>query len=267
MTARLTQSDPAAQVIVFSDLDGTLLDHHSYDHAPAAPTLDRLRRLGIPLILASSKTQAEMAPLRQALGFAHCPMICENGAGLVGVDQHEDAVTDYAGLRAALDAIPAPLRQCFEGFGDMDTARISAVTGLSVDQARLAAQRAFSEPGLWTGSDAARDAFLSELASRGVSARSGGRFLTLSFGSNKADHIRTLTARFNRPLSIAMGDAPNDAEMLGAAEYAIVIPNPHGPSVQLPATSMADVLTAEQPGPAGWNATLGALLNALGVAE
>ena len=68
------------RMIVFSDLDGTLLDHETYSFEPARPALDRLKREGHVLVLASSKTAAEIAPLRDAMGFSHCPAIVENGA-------------------------------------------------------------------------------------------------------------------------------------------------------------------------------------------
>ena len=70
-------------LIVFSDLDGTLLDHETYSWAAAEPALAALRAQGIPLVLASSKTALEIAPLRAAMGFSHCPAIVENGAGLL----------------------------------------------------------------------------------------------------------------------------------------------------------------------------------------
>jgi hypothetical protein len=70
-------------LIVFSDLDGTLLDHETYSWQPAAPALDALKQRGIPLILASSKTAAEIAGLRAEMGFADCPAIVENGAGML----------------------------------------------------------------------------------------------------------------------------------------------------------------------------------------
>lgn len=35
-------------LLVFSDLDGTLLDSHSYDWQPAAPWLSRLHEANIP---------------------------------------------------------------------------------------------------------------------------------------------------------------------------------------------------------------------------
>lgn len=255
-------------MIVFSDLDGTLLDHSSYDYAPARPTLERLRRTGIPLVLASSKTAAEMVPLRRALGFEDCPLICENGAGVVAPGEAGDDVSGpYENLRRALDRVEPPLRACFEGFGDMDVARISAVTGLPEEQAVLAARRAFSEPGIWTGSDAQRDAFLEQLSYHRVTARRGGRFLTLSFGSTKADQMARITAQSARSVTIALGDAPNDAEMLNAADYAIVLPNAQGHPVDVSEAGRGRVLRATQPGPEGWNAALGDLLTELDVAE
>jgi len=55
------------QLLVFTDLDGTLLTHEGYSWQPAAPALERLRQLDIPLILNSSKTAAEIAALREEL--------------------------------------------------------------------------------------------------------------------------------------------------------------------------------------------------------
>lgn len=52
-------------LLVFSDLDGTLLDSHSYDWQPAAPWLSRLREANVPVILCSSKTSAEMLYLQK----------------------------------------------------------------------------------------------------------------------------------------------------------------------------------------------------------
>lgn len=70
------------RLLVFSDLDGTLLDANDYDWSPAQPALDRLANAGIPLVLSSSKTAAEMAWLQAAMGL-HLPAIVENGAAVV----------------------------------------------------------------------------------------------------------------------------------------------------------------------------------------
>ena len=70
-----------APLVVFSDLDGTLLDHDTYSFDAARPALERLRVDGVPLILCTSKTRAEIAPLRRALGNTH-PFISENGGAV-----------------------------------------------------------------------------------------------------------------------------------------------------------------------------------------
>ncbi len=50
--------------IVFSDLDGTLLDHRTYDYTPALPALASLQEKQIPLVFCTSKTAAEIMPFR-----------------------------------------------------------------------------------------------------------------------------------------------------------------------------------------------------------
>ncbi len=246
-------------LIVFSDLDGTLLDHDSYDWSPARPMLEHLTQIGVPVILASSKTAAEMIPLRAAMGLGPVPMICENGAGLVTGEEIPEA-DDYARLRALLTDLDAP----FLGFGDMGTAGIAQATGLPLAQAVLAGQRGFSEPGLWQGSVPERDQFIADLARHGVAARMGGRFLTLSFGATKADRMGQILNRYGHPVSIALGDAPNDLEMLAHADHGIIIANPHSPPLPpQPGEPTGRIRRSLLPGPDGWADSLSALLKDL----
>lgn len=258
----MTDPAPDRPLIVFTDLDGTLLDHGTYSWAAAKPALAALRARRVPLILASSKTAAEIAPLRAELGFGWCPAIAENGAGLLppegtGVDEVSE---DYLRLRAILAEAPGDFRNNFTGFGDLGVAGIVEATGLSDDAARLAAQRRFSEPGLWSGSDVGRDRFVAWLNDRGVHARSGGRFLTLSFGGTKAGRMAEVIAALfgdERPMTVALGDAPNDIEMLEAADRAFIVMNPHGnPLPRLAGEDDGSVTRTTKAGPAGWNAAV-----------
>ena len=244
--------------LVFSDLDGTLLDHHSYGHAPAAPALAALRARGIPLILASSKTAAEIAVLHAELGLGTAPAIVENGAGLwqPGEGSSQDA-SDYRRIRAALQALPAALRRPFTGFGDLGEKGIAMATGLPPEAARAAARRQHSEPGLWTGDDAGLLAFAAALAPQGITARRGGRFLTLSLGGTKAQMMAQVARRYGAPLTVALGDAPNDAEMIEAADLGVIVRNDHGtPLPPLDGEASGRVLRTALPGPAGWNAAI-----------
>ncbi|OUS20986.1 mannosyl-3-phosphoglycerate phosphatase [Rhodobacterales bacterium 59_46_T64] len=250
------------RIIVFSDLDGTLLDHETYDWSPARPALEVMKKQGIPLILASSKTAAEIAPLRAAMGFDACPAIVENGAGLLESGAAPDAAGEYVKLRAGLDALPAAVRAPFTGFGDLDVAEVAALTGLPQSNAALAKARGFSEPGVWNTDMAKAHGvteadFIAALADMGIRARMGGRYLTLSFGATKADRMTQIAAQYGADTMIALGDAPNDIEMLAAADIAVVISNPHGaPLPDLPKNEARRTIISQKAGPSGWNAVM-----------
>ncbi|WP_373235496.1 HAD-IIB family hydrolase [Cohaesibacter celericrescens] len=252
------------RLIVFTDLDGSLLDHNSYSYDAAKPALDLLRNRDVPLILASSKTAAEIAPLRAELGFVHCPAIVENGAGLLPAHMSLNAfsgeVSEYQRIRAALKQLPSGLQGLFVGFGDWSDREIATQTGLDLKKVILASKRFYSEPGLWRGDDGQRQEFETWLEKKGIKARQGGRYYTLSFGATKADQMRNIIDDLgwrDRPvLTIALGDAPNDIEMLEAADRAVIIKNPHGPT--LPALSGEEaypdhIIRTQKSGPQGWN--------------
>lgn len=249
--------------LVFTDLDGTLLDHDSYSFEAARPALDLLKARGIPVILASSKTEAEMRPIADGIGISH-PMIVENGAGVVGLNA-ETTVGDahssnrYMRLRTLLRELPKELGACFAGFGDWDVEEVSRQTGLPLSSAALARQRRFSEPGLFTGTDAEKRVFLDYLDAHGFTAVQGGRFFTLMPKTSKADRMAEVVAHYQRgsrdPVrTVALGDAPNDLAMLEAADCGIIIANPaHAPLSVTERERQGAILRSEQAGPEGWN--------------
>jgi mannosyl-3-phosphoglycerate phosphatase len=249
--------------LVFTDLDGTLLDHDSYSFEAARSALELLNARGIPVILASSKTEAEMRPIAETIGISY-PMIVENGAGVVGLgsddgprDRHSSS--PYNHLRSLLRELPKELGACFEGFGDWDVARVSQETGLPLPAADLARQRHFSEPGRFTGTEAQREAFLGLLDAQGFTAVQGGRFFTLMPKTSKAERMAEVVAHYQRSVeepvrTVALGDAPNDLAMLQAADCGIIIANPAHKA--LPVTErerQGAILRSEQSGPHGWN--------------
>lgn len=248
------------RVIVFSDLDGTLLDHETYDFSPALPAIAQLKKRGGLLVLASSKTAREMAPLYNSLDLSPAPMIVENGASFVRADQvagvSAGEMDSYQKIRLVLAQLQAP----FFGFGDMTVAEVSAVTGLPPEAAALAKARQFTEPGLWQGTKEELHTFEATLADHGISARHGGRFLSLSFGGSKAGQMAQVLQEHGPATTIALGDAPNDAEMIAAADFGVVIRNDQGPG--LPAFDCEDrILRTNAPGPDGWARAMTHLLD------
>lgn len=245
------------RIVVFTDLDGTLLDHETYSWAPARPALAALKAHGAALVLASSKTAAEIAHLHSALGLGETPAIVENGAGLYEPGKERARAGDHARLCAALSALPQELRRHFKGFSDMNVEEVAAVTGLLAEAAARARARTFSEPGLWLGDSRERTAFIAALAANGIAAREGGRFLTLSFGATKADRMAEIAARLGAGQTLALGDAPNDVEMLETADHGVIIRNDHGPGIPpLAGEATGRITRSTVPGPTGWNAAV-----------
>lgn len=267
MVAALTPDDLAMSntpdLVVFSDLDGTLLDHRTYDWSAARPALDRLNASGCPVVLCSSKTSSEIAAFQQAMGLSGLPAIVENGAGVIGLAGEASSDTaSYAHIRHQLDALPFTLRAQFLGFGDITASDLCHLTGLTEDAARLAQHRDFSEPGVWSGSDQDQIAFEAALRAVGLTAQQGGRFLTVSGGRTKADGMAQVLAHYRPRLTLALGDAPNDIDMLQAADFGVIVANPHRSDLPRLAGETAGRITRTRlAGPEGWNAAVTDFLN------
>jgi mannosyl-3-phosphoglycerate phosphatase len=261
---------PQLPLLVFTDLDGTLLDHHDYGFEPALPALARLRALGVPLIPTTSKTLAEVASLnRDQLGNPH-PCIVENGSvvclpdGYFPTPSHEEEQFGYRLLRLAPDyanvlAVLAELRDAgfrFRGFHDMSDAQVAADSGLDRVAAARARQRLCSEPLRWEDSDERLETFAQRLTEHGLQLTRGGRYWHVMGPTSKAAAMRRLgdlyrQAGFTDFTSIALGDSPNDLEMLTAADIAVIVRRPDGGVLDCQARRQT--LTTEQPGPSGWN--------------
>src|SRR5438132_7140469 len=78
-------SQPAAAmtqgIVVVSDIDGDLLESGTHSRADERAALDFLAARGIPLVINSSRTRAEIERLQQTLQM-HTPFISENGSAL-----------------------------------------------------------------------------------------------------------------------------------------------------------------------------------------
>ncbi|KGE04754.1 HAD-IIB family hydrolase [Pseudohaliea rubra] len=257
--------------LVFSDLDGTLLDHDSYSHAAAQPAIDLLDVLAIPLVFVSSKTRAEVVALRRRLANGH-PFVVENGAAVFIPEGYFLAqpagtvlrdgywVRELAAPRARwvalLEQIAADFPGQFEYFARAGEAGIAAMTGLSEAKAALANAREYSEPVQWRGDRAGLDAFLAACAAGGARVSRGGRFYSLGGEADKGEALRWLRKQFAMARGIrhikdlAAGDGANDVPMLESAETALLV---RAPDRDLPPLQRAGgVLCSDAEGPAGW---------------
>jgi len=264
------------RIIIFTDLDGTLLDSATYSWENAAPSLARIRAEGVPLIFATSKTRVEVERLQVTMNVRG-PFIVENGgalcvpAGYFGADSDgEDRPPSDRCIRmgkayAEIRAFATDMKRRFpiRGFGDLETAEIAELTGLPMDQADLARAREFSEPFL-VSDPAALPVLKMEAARRGLKITSGGRFHHLiAAEQDKGRAVRKLIdlyARFRgtNPRTVAIGDSRNDLSMLEQADQPVLIPRPDGTREEF---DLPNLIIAPFPGSLGWNAVVARLLS------
>lgn len=168
-------------LLVFSDLDGTLLDSHSYDWQPAAPWLSRLREANVPVILCSSKTSAEMLYLQKTLGLQGLPLIAENGAVIQLAEQWQDidgfpriiSGISHGEISQVLNTLREKEHFKFTTFDDVDDATIAEWTGLSRSQAALTQLHEASVTLIWRDSDERMAQFTARLNELGLQFMQG----------------------------------------------------------------------------------------------
>ena len=262
--------------LVFTDLDGTLLDHHTYDFAHALSAISLLNKRSIPWVLNTSKTLAELVDLRISLNNHH-PTIVENGGGIAippdyplgdatcdGLSHGFQLKTIGADRTGILDTLSELHHNfVFTGFNDMSVAELVNVTGLSSVQAEQAMERKFSEPILWQDTQQKLDEFTELLATRSLRLLRGGRFTHVIGNCDKGMAMEWLLSRYReikpKIKTIALGDGENDIAMLKQADIPVIVRSPVNEPPLLPASYKA--IITDQFGPKGWNAALLALLN------
>jgi mannosyl-3-phosphoglycerate phosphatase len=260
-------------LLIFTDLDGSLLDHDGYSVAGARPALARIRRLAIPLIFTTSKTRAEVEALQGELVMDQ-PFIVENGGGFFLPPAFDDLPlpaaercgryrllrfgVDYPGLRAFLREHGPGFG--VRGFGDMSLAEVMERTGLTARQAIRAKTREFTEP--FVGPENLEE-FRALAAARGLTITRGGRFYHLMGGEqDKGRAVRAAIRAWRhagRPvLAIGLGDSENDESLLANVEIPVQIPAPDGSFAKLAVTPL---VRAASPGSSGWGMAVMGLLD------
>lgn len=252
--------------MVFTDLDGTLLDHHSYSADAAAAAMAALKARRIPIVFTSSKTLAELRAWQLKLGVAG-PVIFENGAGIALDAEGDGGASEslqrfsppYEDIVAVLHGLRRERGYAFQGFADWDDATVAEHTGLPPGDAAMARQRLGSEPLIWHGRDEQIAQLMTELAGHGLRMVRGGRFWhVLGEQADKARAMRWLKAQAeSAPRTVALGDSPNDAGMLAEADIAVVVRDHKGDHLAL---DHPHLIQTEGHGPVGWQAAMSRII-------
>jgi mannosyl-3-phosphoglycerate phosphatase family protein len=236
---------------VLTDLDGTLLEPDGSLCPEGAEALRALRARGVAVLPVTSKTAAEVRQLLDRFDLPG-PGGFENGAGVVdrrGVATLTEAAVPVEELRLAADglrrATTAPLRTLDE-LRDRD---LTALVGLVGDDVVRMRQRQATLPLLV---DERWDEALRGAAPSHLQLVRGNRFLHLQGRHAKADVAAQLLATVpGGGLVVALGDAPNDLELLRCGDLAVIVPSAAGVNQTLRA-ALPEAVIAPAPHGRGW---------------
>ena len=266
------------KLLIFTDLDGTLLDFETYSFNAAMPSLELIREMGIPLILCSSKTRAEIEMYRKVLGN-NDPFISENGGGIFIPENYfphyfkYDKTTDgykviefgspYIELIEALNSIKIDSNIKLKGFSNMSIPEVSSTTGLDVKLAKLSKMREYDEPFLIFGNKKDCEYIKAEIIRRGFNYTKGGRFHHITGKNDKGGAVKVLIRLFKEKApeltTVGLGDSLNDLPMLEAVDKGFLIKKCdriHDPRIMLENLTLSDGI-----GPIGWNHSILDLLS------
>jgi mannosyl-3-phosphoglycerate phosphatase family protein len=267
------------ECLVVSGIDGALLDPLTRDYDPARPAVAALARLGVPLVLCSGRTRAEVAFVSRLFGL-DAPMIVENGAALLVPEGHlrhgvpgGEPDGEWRVLRlgpprdkllGALEEISAAAGVRVRLLSDLTSGERPRRGLLGGPLGPMAATREHTEPFLLERDEEA-EALVREAEARGLCLARGQSFWHLSGGADKGLAVRTLLSLYERegrvPEAIGLGTWPLDLPMLRAVHRPIVLPGAGGRIEPQLAGGLPGAERAWQGGPRGWN---DAVLAALG---
>ena len=264
-------TDPP-KLVVFTDLDGCLLNKSDYDWSAAEPVLRKLSQLSIPVVLNSSKTAAEMTELATDLRIDGTPFISENG----GVIRWNDLSTDICDSIEQIVGIPRGqilsilgslnTRFRFRTFSDLGIRGVVEHTGLSEEKAARARDRQSTEPLLWDDTAANLVTFQKTLSQHDLTLTKGGRFWHVAGSNTKGLAMEQVVKRYRKTyyprliVSAAIGDSPIDQSMLNVADYPIGIPD--GASLNVYVDNSRGIVATKE-GSLGWAEAVTKLLQRL----
>ena len=254
--------------LIFTDLDGTFLNHHDYSFEAAQEAVKKIKEAQIPLIFTTSKTKTEVEHLQNKVGISE-PFIVENGAALFipkgyqafdlsGLDDFDDYKVSFFGKSySEVLVFYQKYREDYTmvGLSDMTDNEIAKLTGLALSSVPFVRARDFTEPFILRD-ESKLEAIQITAQKYDLKITKGGRFYHLmSKSQDKGVAVKETIALFealyrDEVHSIALGDSENDLPMLTNVDLPILIQKHDGSYLE---TDILNIQKSSYQGAKGWN--------------
>jgi mannosyl-3-phosphoglycerate phosphatase family protein len=263
------------QRVVFTDIDGTLIDIFSGKYEETDKLISTLKTKNIPVVLCSAKTRAEQNKIRDDLGLMD-PFIVENGGAVIipkgyfdfqqfDICDDESKLREEEGyiiiqlgrstaeIRTKLVEIKNKMKIEFKGVGDVSIEELSKLAIIPVEYAKRMSERQYGETILQI-KETDLPIFTATIEEMGMKALHGGRFFDITIGTDKGKAVDILINLFRKKYHdqvrfFGVGDSTNDASMLKMMDVPMIVQKPDTSWSQL---EIENVIRLKGIGPRGW---------------
>ena len=238
-------------------MDGTLLDSRSLDPGANRAAVRRIVAAAVPVIPVSVMTLPEIEPIAADLGLREAMVIEAGGAIARWKEDRWEVEPCGPPAETLLDVVTAIEDRTGASlvvYSAMEDSAAARVSGRSGEMLRASARRCFSEPFLIESGDV--ESIGRAAAELGFSVRRGRRFFHLCRECDEGEAFARLRDELACDVAIAVGGSALDAEFLGRADVAIVVPGPDGTADPELLARVPSARVAPAPAPAGWAAAV-----------
>ncbi len=266
------------QFIIFSDIDGTLIDSVTHSYEAALPALRKSQGKNIPIILCSSKSRKEIEIYQRELDIRH-PIIAENGGGVfIPKDyfnfeysfSHEvegyfliSLGSPYQELIAVFKRVQKQVGGKIRGLFEMNPEEIVQRTGKSLKLAKLSLERDFGLPFVFTEKTPELEKkVLRLITDAGCHCMIGTKFYHIMGENDKGKGVQVLTElfrkKFGRLQTVGIGDGLIDESLLKAVDLPFLVKRFDDTFAPLDFPGLKKI---GKIGPEGWNEAIGELIS------
>ncbi len=248
------------KILIFTDLDGSLLHRDTFKFDEIKDYLKQLISKGIFIIPNTSKTEKEILEFNNELGSS-LPYISENGSAINGLDLLNSNLPKELILSREKDSlikifrelVPVNLQNKCKWLSEMDRKKQSLIFGLENDKLKMALDRKYTIPFLFEGNKSERNELSKIVKNKGLALQEGGRVINLTDKVNKAKALQVFVRFFKKNnknvKTIAVGDNYNDLDMLKTSEFPCLVFNDKFTLDEIP---IKNLITTNKPSPEGW---------------
>ena len=249
------------KVLIFTDLDGSLLDRDTFKFDKILQYIKDLISKGIFIIPNSSKTKNEIDSFNKELD-EDLPFIVENGAAIYNLNlinaSFPEKISLSREISEILDIFNNKISKKYKSkckfIKNLTSDKQLQIFGQSKEKVKLSMKREYSIPLLYDGSKAEKVDLIKSVNNAGLSLHEGGRLINLCDKISKSQAMKHVVKIFKKIskeklITIGVGDNFNDLDMLKNSDIPCLVFND---KFTMEKINIDNCLVSKNPAPEGW---------------